>query len=63
MALPRFGGYFTYCTECFMVQSYFGQSCDCVNKNVVRTKNENKQMVSDKRKCYLRNKKLQRILS
>jgi hypothetical protein len=49
MALPHFGGgYFTYCTECFSVQPYFGfgEGCDCVNKNVVRTKNENRETIN-----------------
>jgi len=66
MALPRFGkSYFIYCTECFMVQPYFvfGEGCDCVNKNVVRTGNENRQEIDRKRKQYLRQQKLKRILS
>lgn len=66
MALPHFGGgYFTYCTECFLVQSYFGfgEGCDCVNKNVVRTGNENRQEIDRKRKQYLRQQKLKRILN
>lgn len=54
-------GLFIYCTECFLIHSQV-MFCECKNKNIVSEYKENLEDINMKRKLYLRQQKLKRIL-